>query len=124
MSELSKNLAPQRGPSVWERPSPPQGWTTEDSERWMVTICGGTLALIGLRQRSTSGVLLAALGATCAARALLGYHDVATLRDMVGRLRESVDSVVDEVDDASAGSFPASDAPSWTSTAGVRGASM
>ncbi len=117
---MSKNLAPPRGPSVWERPSTPQAWTMTDSERWMVTICGGTLALVGLRQRNPIGLALAALGGTFAVRALLGYQDVADIRHAVTRMRE-MESGVDEVEDASEGSFPASDAPSWTSS-GASGA--
>jgi uncharacterized membrane protein len=119
MSERPKNLAPTRGPSVWDRPDRPAGWTIDDSERWMVTICGGTLALVGLRQRGTTGILLAALGGAAAIRALLGYRDVETLRQVASQFREST-VPRDEVEDASSESFPASDAPGWTPTAGAR----
>src|ERR1700755_203547 len=51
MTERPRNLAPPRGPSVWDKPTPPAGWTLEESERWCVGICGVTLALLGLRQR-------------------------------------------------------------------------
>jgi hypothetical protein len=115
MSERPKNLAPTRGPSVWDRPVRPLGWTLEDSERWMVTICGGTLALVGLRQKSVGGMLLAALGGAAAARALLGYRDVERLRQVAAQFRESA-AVRDEVEDDSSESFPASDAPGWTSS--------
>jgi uncharacterized membrane protein len=119
MSERPKNLAPTRGPSVWDRPEQSQGWTMEDSERWMVTICGGALALVGLRQRSVGGTLLAAVAGAAAVRALLGYRDVSTVRRLAAHWSESA-VTQDQVEESSSESFPASDAPSWTSTAGAR----
>jgi hypothetical protein len=119
MSERPKNLAPTRGPSVWDRPEHTGGWTMEDSERWTVAICGGALALLGARQRSVGGTLLAAVAGAAAVRAMLGYRDISTVRHYAEQLGQQ-SMPQDEIDSASAGSFPASDAPSWTPTAGAR----
>lgn len=117
MTERPLNLVPQRGPSVWDRPSPARGWTIEESEKWCVTLCGGTLALVGLRQRTVGGALLAAIGGALAVRALIGHRDLWNARCFVDGLRDP-SSPGDQVDAASDDSFPASDAPPWTSTAG------
>jgi uncharacterized membrane protein len=118
MSDRSSNLAPRRGPSVWDRPSPPRSWSLEESEKWCVVACGATLALVGLfRQRTAGGALMAAAGGALAVRALLGHRDLLHVRQLAESLRGQP---MDEVEAAAEESFPASDPPSWTSTAGVK----
>jgi hypothetical protein len=111
--DAPRNLAPQRGPSVWDRPEP--AWSPAESERWCVAACGGALAAMGLRQRSSGGALLALAGGALAVRALLGFNDLATVRRAVEGLSRDR-GLADAIEAASDESFPASDAPSWTAT--------
>jgi hypothetical protein len=117
MADRSSNLAPRRGPSVWDRPSPPRSWSLEESEKWCVAVCGATLALVGLRHRSAGGALMAAAGGALAVRAMLGHRDLHHLRYLAENLRGERR---DEVEAAGDESFPASDPPSWTPTGGVK----
>ncbi len=102
-----RNLAPERGPNVWDRegasaPSASRG-------RWLVGLGGAAIAL--------AGAALAAVGGTMIYRATVGHEgEEAGQPDIApapGTTRRDI------VADESAASVPASDAPSWTPTVGA-----
>jgi hypothetical protein len=118
-SEL--NLTTHRAAaSVWDR----RGWDGTRERlamtRLLLGLGGSVLALQGIRQKTLTGGLLAGIGGSLAWWALSGEGDLSEPRRWLTHLAERAGWNTDDlVHDTSADSFPASDAPAWTTSVGI-----
>ena len=106
--------------SVWDR----RGWDGTRERlamtRWLLGIGGSALAFQGIRRKTMTGGLLAGIGGSLAWWALSGEGDLSEARRWFTHLAERAGWNTDDlVHEASADSFPASDAPARTSTVGT-----
>jgi uncharacterized membrane protein len=121
MADGTMNLMlPRSEKSVWDKPTLTATLSTYDQERWIAAALGSAMVMLGARRGGFGGGLVATFGAALAVRAALGRRDLGVAREFLDRRMRDRGWREDVVTDASEDSFPASDSPSWTPTAGVR----
>jgi hypothetical protein len=117
--ELNLTAHRAAGAGVWDR----RGWDGRNElamTRWLIGVGGGALAIEGLRRRGVRGSFFAGLGGSLVWWALTGQGDLSTARRwFADTLEYGPWRSTDPVHEASADSFPASDAPSFTPTVGT-----
>ncbi|HEY6213531.1 MAG TPA: hypothetical protein VIW45_14665 [Vicinamibacterales bacterium] len=115
------NVTIHRAPvSVWDR----RGWNGSHLHatvtRWLIGGGGLALAVQGLRHRGVARAMLAGIGGTLAWWAMTGEGELPDAQRWAAVLAEKISGLSeDPVHEASADSFPASDAPSFTPTVGT-----
>ena len=116
---MALNLVQQRGESnVWDQVGRRREW---DAERWLVAIAASVCLIAGLRRRSLTGLLFTLGGSSLAWWAAGHADERIRRRERVRAALATSRCQVDPIVEASEESFPASDAPAWTSTTGSSG---